>query len=82
MKFKVVEKFRDKHDHVTEYEQGVILDVQDEARAADLVSRGLVKEFKGNKKAEIILEPVAEPDADGAGTVAETDNNTETPCQN
>ena len=60
MKVTVIETFRDKHDHVTMYEKGVILEVQDEDRAKSLIDRGLAKEFKGNKKAAFVL---AEPQA-------------------
>lgn len=55
MKVKVLNTFRDKNDHVTMYNSGSILEVNDEARAKDLISRGLVKEFKGNQKATAVL---------------------------
>lgn len=69
MKVKVIEKFRDKHDHVTIYESGTILEVQDEERAKSLIDRKLAKEFKGNQKAAFVLsEPNPEPgNAGGAG---------------
>lgn len=67
MKVKVLNKFRDKYDHVTTYTPGMILDVKDEARAKDLTDRGLVKEFKGNQKATAVLETV---EADGAAEPA------------
>lgn len=63
MKVKVLKIFRDKHDHVTMYQEGTILEVQDEKRAKSLVDRGLAKEFKGNQKAAMILkEPKQEPE--------------------
>lgn len=55
MKVKVLETFRDKNDHVTLYEKGSVIEVNDEARAKDLVSRKLVKEFRGNQKASAVL---------------------------
>ncbi len=69
MKVKVIENFRDKHDHVTIYESGTILEVQDEERAKSLIDRKLAKEFKGNQKAAFVLsEPNPEPgNAGGAG---------------
>lgn len=69
MKVKVIEKFRDKHDHVTVYESGTILEVQDEERAKSLIDRKLAKEFKGNQKAALILmepgEKVEDPETAG-----------------
>lgn len=41
MKLEVKQTFRDKNDHVTVYHPGDTLDVEDKARAADLVKRGL-----------------------------------------
>ncbi len=74
MKVKVIEQFRDKHDHETMYKEGTILEVQDENRAKSLIDRKLAKEFKGNQKAALTLtEPVAEagdqhePDTTGEG---------------
>ena len=55
MKVKVTNTFRDKNDHVTMYEKGTILDVQDEKRAQSLIDRNLAKEFKGNQKAAVVL---------------------------
>ena len=67
MKVKVLEKFRDKHDHVTVYEKGTILEVQDEERAQSLIDRNLAKEFKGNQKAALTLtEPEPAPEGTGA----------------
>lgn len=61
MKVKVLEAFRDKNDHVTMYEKGTILEVQDADRAKSLIDRGLAKEFKGNQKAALTLtEPKLE----------------------
>ena len=55
MKVKVTNTFRDKNDHVTMYEKGTILDVQDEKRAQSLIDRNLAKEFKGNQQAAVVL---------------------------
>lgn len=70
MKVKVLEKFRDKHDHVTVYEKGTILEVQDVERAQSLIDRNLAKEFKGNQKAVLtLLEPKLEdPEKSGDDT--------------
>lgn len=46
MKLKVTATFRDKNDHVTVYEPGKILDIEDKERAADLIKRGLCAEYK------------------------------------
>ncbi len=62
MKVKVIDVFRDKHDHETIYEKGTILEVQDEERAKSLIERGLAKEFRGNQKAVLTLE---EPNPEG-----------------
>lgn len=68
MKVKVIDTFRDKHDHVTMYEKGTILEVQDEKRAKSLIDRNLAKEFKGNQKAAFTLkEPVMEPSGEDGG---------------
>lgn len=62
MKVKVLEAFRDKNDHVTMYEKGTILEVQDEKRAQSLIDRGLAKEFKGGQRADRVLsEPSPAP---------------------
>ena len=67
MKVKVINTFRDKNDHVTMYEKGIILEVQDEKRAQSLIDRNLAKCFKGNQKAEkTLLEPSPAPAGDGA----------------
>lgn len=55
MKIKVIQTFRDKNDHVTMYEKGTILEVQDEKRAQSLIDRNLAKEFKGNQRATAVL---------------------------
>jgi hypothetical protein len=80
MKVKVLEKFRDKHDHVTIYEKGTILEVQDAERAQSLIDRQLAKEFKGNQKAAVTLtepsgnaegaepQPGSSGDGDGGGS--------------
>ena len=47
MKLTVKKTFRDKTDHVTVYEPGSILEVNDKERAADLVKRGLCAVYKG-----------------------------------
>ena len=60
MKVKVLNTFRDKNDHVTTYNSGTIMEVNDEARVKDLISRGLVKEFKGNQKATVVLGDASE----------------------
>lgn len=73
MKVKVLKLFRDKNDHVTLYEPGMILEVKDEARANDLIERGLVKKFGGNQKAAAVLET-----ADDTGNAAEDNNDSET----
>ena len=55
MKLNVKNTFRDKTDHVTVYEPGTILEVQDKERAVDLVKRGLCAEYKGKKAATVTL---------------------------
>lgn len=68
-KVKVLETFRDKHDHVTLYEKGTILEVQDEERAQSLIDRNLAKEFKGNQKAAVTLtEPAPEKPKEAGDT--------------
>lgn len=63
MKLTVKKTFRDKTDHVTVYEPGTILEVNDKERAADLVKRGLCAVYKG-KAAGVTLDAV-EPAAPG-----------------
>ena len=55
MRLIVKNTFRDKEDHVTVYEPGTILDVNDVKRAADLVKRGLCAEYEGEADASITL---------------------------
>ncbi|MBQ7413825.1 MAG: hypothetical protein IJV09_00125 [Prevotella sp.] len=54
-KLTVLTKFRDKNDHKTVYKAGKILEIGNEARAKDLVDRGLCKEYGGNKAADITV---------------------------
>lgn len=77
MKVKVIKKFRDKIDHVTEYAKGTILEVQDEERAKSLIDRGLTKEFKGNQKAAVILKAQAEEPASEGAEAADGDGSDE-----
>lgn len=56
MKLKVTSIFKDKIDHETIYDVDTIIEVQDEARAADLIERGLCKEFKGKNTPAFVLE--------------------------
>lgn len=58
MKLTVKKTFRDKTDHVTVYEPGTILEVNDKERAADLVKRGLCAVYKG-KAAGVTLDAAA-----------------------
>ena len=62
MKVKVLKKFTDKHDHVTIYTPGLVLEVQDENRAKSLIDRKLAKEFKGNQKVNAVLAEPAAPE--------------------
>lgn len=77
MKVKVLEKFRDKHDHVTVYEKGTILEVQDEERAQSLIDRNLAKEFKGNQKAALTLQEPKLEDLEKSGDDAEVGDTTD-----
>lgn len=43
MKVEVLVSFIDKNDHVTEFKVGQTIDISDNDRCEDLVSRGLVK---------------------------------------
>ena len=76
MKLIVKNAFRDKTDHVTVYEPGTILDMNDKERAADLVERGLCAEYKGKKAAAFTLgeespaEGIDAPEAEGDKTSA------------
>ncbi len=49
MKLKVVNKFRDKYDERTLYPEGAIIDIEDEARVEDLLSRGLCEKVPAKK---------------------------------
>ena len=55
MKLKVINAFCDKIDHVTIYESGTILEVNDVERAQDLITRELCKEFKGKTAPTFVL---------------------------
>ena len=55
MKLKVINAFCDKIDHVTVYEPGTILEVNDVERAQDLITRELCKEFKGKTAPTFVL---------------------------
>lgn len=77
MKVKVLEKFRDKHDHVTVYEKGTILEVQDEERAQSLIDRKLAKEFKGNQKAALTLPEPKPEDPEKSGDDTEVGDTTD-----
>ncbi len=70
MKLKVKGTFRDKYDHVTVYEPGQILEVEDKERAKSLVDRGLCVKYGGNGAASVTLAKVEE--AEDAGAAAET----------
>lgn len=76
MKLKVKNTFRDKLDHVTVYEPGHILDVNDKERATDLVNRGLCEVYK-ETETETGTETGTETET-GAGTETETETGTET----
>lgn len=77
MKVKVIDTFRDKYDHVTIYEKGTILEVQDENRAKSLIDRQLAKEFKGNQKAAVTLTEPAPEKPEEAGDAGEGGDTTE-----
>lgn len=55
MKLIVKNVFRDKEDHVTVYEPGTILEVNNSERASDLVKRGLCEKYEGNDVASFTL---------------------------
>ena len=72
MKLIVKNVFRDKEDHVTVYEPGTILEVNNSERASDLVKRGLCEKYEGKDVAAFTLgKPVAK--TSGNGYAAETD---------
>lgn len=55
MKIKIVKAFRDKFDHDVRYQPGAVIDIEDEARAEDIIARGLgkaVTERKTNKNSK------------------------------
>ncbi len=81
MKLIVKNTFRDKTDHVTVYEPGTILEVQDKERAVDLVKRGLCAEYKGKKAATVTLgdETPEAPAEDVSETPEETPSEGEKP---
>ena len=77
-KLKVKGTFRDKYDHVTVYEPGQILEVEDKERAKSLVDRGLCVKYGGKEAASVTLAKVEEAEDAGAAaaspeTVAEQD---------
>lgn len=55
MKLIVKNVFRDKEDHVTVYEPGTILEVNNSERASDLVKRGLCEKYEGKDVAAFTL---------------------------
>lgn len=44
MRLTVLKPFVDKYDHVTEYQPGTTLDIEDKGRVDDLIARGLCAE--------------------------------------
>lgn len=50
MKLRVLKPFRDKFDHSVRYKPGAILDIEDEARAKDIIARGLGKAVTERKQ--------------------------------
>lgn len=66
MKLIVKNVFRDKEDHVTVYEPGTILEVNNSERASDLVKRGLCEEYEGKDVASFTLgKTAAKPSVKG-----------------
>lgn len=61
MKVKVLNKFTDKYDFSKEYKPGDVIDISEESRIDDLLSRGLieieVKEEVKDEKPEVKKEP-------------------------
>ena len=55
MKLIVKNVFRDKENHVTVYEPGTILEVNNSERASDLVKRGLCEKYEGKDVAAFTL---------------------------
>lgn len=72
MKLIVKTLFRDKTDHVTEYAPDTVLEVQDEARAQDLVERGLCAVYNGKKKAAVVLSAPESPEQSESPECSET----------
>ena len=66
MKLIVKNVFRDKEDHVTVYEPGTILEVNNSERASDLVKRGLCEKYEGKDVAAFTLgKPAAKTSVKG-----------------
>jgi len=81
MKLKVINAFCDKIDHVTVYEPGTILEVNNVERAQDLITRELCKEFKGKIAPTFVLgdqESESETDnTNSSETLNESEDGTE-----
>jgi len=81
MKLKVINAFCDKIDHVTVYEPGTILEVNNVERAQDLITRELCKEFKGKIAPTFVLgdqESESETDnTNSSETLNESEDSTE-----
>ena len=66
MKLIVKNVFRDKENHVTVYEPGTILEVNNSERASDLVKRGLCEKYEGKDVAAFTLgKPAAKTSVKG-----------------
>lgn len=66
MKLIVKNVFRDKEDHVTVYEPGTILEVNNSERASDLIKRGLCEKYAGQDVAAFTLgNPAAKTSVKG-----------------
>ena len=81
MKLKVINAFCDKIDHVTVYEPGTILEVNDVERAQDLITRELCKEFKGKTAPTFVLGETNSPDS-LTESEGESENNSENQSEN
>lgn len=55
MKVKVLQRFRDKYDHVTRYEVGTEQEFENE-RATDLIERGLVEAVEETSPADALKD--------------------------
>ncbi len=55
MKLIVKRTFRDKTDHTTVYEPGIVIHTDDAQRSADLVRRGLCAVYRGKRKPQLTL---------------------------